>query len=246
MRSAVFLLLARACVGTHAGAAHARGTRVALPPPAPANPFCGFSRERNIVTLELFCVNGVIDNVTAFFGTPVGCPSPAPGSCNDASFPAYAAATCLGKQNCTLSSTGDPCGGIVKSISAAVHCSEGPGGYSPPSPLPSPTCALNGEPCPPPTWTPTWNLTQSTVIQPSGSGFFKPSHPWGLISLDWSVASSIWFTGNTSNSTGEATSRMGCALLKAAGLAHRCFIYRECVARFPSSSLHHCFTAPSS
>ena len=90
--------------------------------------------------------------------------------------------------------------------------------------LPSPTCALNGLPCAPPTWTPTWNLTASTVIQPGGDSYFIPTHPWGLISLDWSVARSQWFHGNQSNTTCEATSRHGCAMLKAAGLATRCFI----------------------
>jgi hypothetical protein len=32
--------------------------------PPPANPFCGYMLERNTVTLDLFCVNGVIDAVT--------------------------------------------------------------------------------------------------------------------------------------------------------------------------------------
>jgi hypothetical protein len=45
-----------------------------------------------------------------------------------------------------------------------------------------------------------------------------------LISLDWSVANKIWFTGNTKNTTCEATSITNCRMLKAAGLAHRCFI----------------------
>lgn len=194
--------------------------------PTPTNPFCGDVYERNTVTVQLFCENGVIDAIpTAFFGTPTGgCPSYSAGACNDPGFLAYARATCIGKTNCSISSTSDPCGGIVKGIAAVAHCSEAPGGWSPLPPPPSPTCALNGVPCPPPTWEPSWNLTQSTVIQPSGSGFFMPTHPWGLISLDWSVASSIWFKGNVSNSTGEATSVQGCAMLKAAGLATRCFI----------------------
>ena len=37
----------------------------------PQNPFCGFVRERNTVTVELICVNGVIDSLPfAAFGTP--------------------------------------------------------------------------------------------------------------------------------------------------------------------------------
>ena len=35
----------------------------ALPPPPAQNPFCGFERERNTVTLQLVCVAGVIDNI---------------------------------------------------------------------------------------------------------------------------------------------------------------------------------------
>ena len=95
------------------------------------------------------------------------------------------------------------------------------------SALPSPTCALNGVPCPTPTWPVTWNLTQSTIIQPSSTAFFMPNHTYGLISLDWTVANSIWFTGNTENTTCEATSITGCKMLKEAGLATRCFIYHN-------------------
>jgi hypothetical protein len=93
---------------------------------------------------------------------------------------------------------------------------------------PSPSCALNGLPCPPPRWAPTWNLTQSTVIQTGHtSGFFMPEHTWGLVSLDWSVARETWFTGNATNSTCEATLRANCGLLKAAGKATRCFGYHN-------------------
>ena len=70
------------------------------------------------------------------------------------------------------------------------------------------------------------------MIQPGnagcpGGGYFAPVHPWGLVSLDWSSAHSVWFRGNTSNTTCEATSVTNCAQLKAAGLAHRCFIYHS-------------------
>lgn len=195
----------------------------------PAQPCCGFMKERNTVTLDLFCVSGVIDRIDqAFFGTPTGtCPTyAADPSCDDPTFLAYARATCVGQQNCSLTSQGgDPCAGTVKSIAAVAHCSEAPGCYAPPpppQPPPNPTCSKNGVPCPPPTWTPTWNLTKSTVIQPSSDYYFTPSHPWGLVSLDWSVANKIWYLGNTSNTTCEQTSRTGCAMLKAAGLADRC------------------------
>ena len=46
------------------------------------------------------------------------------------------------------------------------------------------TCALNGTACPPPTWTPEWSLTLSTICQPSSPGYFIPpvDQPWGLVS----------------------------------------------------------------
>ena len=58
---------------------------------------------------------------------------------------------------------------------------------------PSKSCATNGQPCLPPSWEPTYNLTMSTICQPSSSGYFIPpaDQPWGLVSLDWSVAKSI-------------------------------------------------------
>ena len=60
--------------------------------------------------------------------------------------------------------------------------------------MPSPSCALNGTWCPPPNWAPVWNLTMSTICQPSSADYFLPApdKPWGLISLVWSVASNIW------------------------------------------------------
>ena len=92
----------------------------------------------------------------------------------------------------------------------------------------SPTCALSGKPCHPPTWEASWNLTQSTVIQPSSASWFVPEHPWGLISLDWSVNRATWFANRSIfNTTCEATSIENCRRLKAAGLAHRCFIYHN-------------------
>jgi hypothetical protein len=78
-------------------------------------------------------------------------------------------------------------------------------------------CALNGTACPVPAWAPQWNLTLSTVCQPSATGYFTPpaSQPWGLISLDWSVAESIWKKPNQNDSTVEATSIEGCRMIKA-------------------------------
>ena len=83
------------------------------------NPFCAQATERNAVTTTLSCENGVIDSITAFFGTPLGsCPTFTRGSCDDAGFQAYAAAACMGKSACTLTSAGtkDPCNDVVKSV----------------------------------------------------------------------------------------------------------------------------------
>ena len=90
--------------------------------------------------------------------------------------------------------------------------------WTPPMPVWSPSA---------PTWQPNWNLTESTVIQPSSNDYFDPVHPWGLISLDWSVARSIWSAPGRANSTCEAVSREGCRRLKASGKATRCFIYHN-------------------
>ena len=102
-------------------------------------------QEYNNVTIDLVCENGVIDAITnAHFGTPTGaCPNYAANpACDDATFQAYATATCVGQKNCTLTSQGaDPCLGTVKSIVAVAHCSEAPGGYSPDGPVPPPPTA---------------------------------------------------------------------------------------------------------
>jgi hypothetical protein len=98
---------------------------------------------------------------------------------------------------------------------------------APPPPHSMPDCAVNGTACPPPTWVPNWNLTQSTTIQPSGDTFFDPEHPWGLISLDWSVARGIWFAKGRNKTNCEAVSTEGCRRLKTSGKAARCFIYHN-------------------
>ena len=167
----------------------------------------------------------MIDQIIfAAFGTPTGmCGSfEHNAACDATGFAAYANATCVGQQACSLDSQGDPCPGVVKSIYVEAHCSSDPGGYVS-VPLPSPTCAMNGQRCTPPTWTPTWNLTQSTVIQPwcnlllPNHAPFNPAHPWGLISLGWDCAAS----------NEEAATVPICASLKAQGKANRCFMYHN-------------------
>ena len=66
--------------------------------------------------------------------------------------------------------------------------------WSPPTPPPAPPAPPPN--FPPPTWTPNWNLTESTTIQPSGNSYFMPNHTWGLVSLDWYVSEGAgWWGG---------------------------------------------------
>jgi hypothetical protein len=112
--------------------------------PNASNPFCAFKAQVGVVSLTLECVRGVIDALpVALYGNQAGaCPAwyaPA-GACNDAGFAAYAAATCVGRPNCTLATAArpDPCAGREKSIAAVAHCSLPPGGFSPDGPRPPP------------------------------------------------------------------------------------------------------------
>lgn len=94
---------------------------------------------------------------------------------------------------------------------------------------PTESCATNRTPCPPPNWTPIWNLTLSTICQPSSDTFFipPPDKPWGLVSLDWSVAKSIWSKNGLHNGTIEATSIEGCRRIKSVSPLTKCFIYHN-------------------
>ena len=94
---------------------------------------------------------------------------------------------------------------------------------------PTASCATNHTPCPAPLWEPVWNLTMSTICQPSSVGYFIPpvDKPWGLVSLDWSVARSIWNKNGSAEGTIEATSIEGCRLIKQASPATKCMIYHN-------------------
>ena len=98
--------------------------------------------------------------------------------------------------------------------------------------LPSPSCLLNGFPCPPPSWPATWGLAASTYVFPSdrpAATFppFAPVHPWGMVQLDWAVGGASWLKPNRSESACEAQSVANCAALKANGTAQRCLIYHN-------------------
>ena len=93
---------------------------------------------------------------------------------------------------------------------------------------PNMSCATNGSPCAPPTWAPQWELVDSTICQPSADDFFQmpTNQPWGLVSLDWSVARNIWNKNGPHNASIEAISREGCRMLKANHSTTKCFIVR--------------------
>ena len=98
--------------------------------------------------------------------------------------------------------------------------------------LPSPSCLLNGFPCPPPSWPATWALAPSTYVFPSdkpAASFppFTPTHPWGMVQLDWAVGGEVWLKPDRNTSTCEAQSIANCAALKANGTAQRCLIYHN-------------------
>jgi len=69
----------------------------------------------------------------------------------------------------------------------------------------------------------------STLCQPSARGYFaaSPDKPWGLISLDWSVAQAIWRQRDPMRSTCEGTTVDGCRMIKAVSPQTRCFIYHN-------------------
>jgi len=73
-------------------------------------------------------------------------------------------------------------------------------------------------------------LTLSTICQPGDtSDYWLPpvQQPWGLVSLDWSIANGIWRNKNMSLSTVEATSIENCRRIKAQAPTTRCFIYHN-------------------
>ena len=103
---------------------------------------------------------------------------------------------------------------------------------------PSPSCMLNGEPCPLPNWTPDWSLRNSTAMMAHSrvwTGPVKPIHHWGLLSIDHGCnrggpagpQNKGWNRLGPSHATCEATSASNCLALKKAGLVTRCGIYHN-------------------
>jgi hypothetical protein len=67
------------------------------------------------------------------------------------------------------------------------------------------------------------------MVNPNGPAPFAPnaSQPWGLVSLDWNVGSSVWNASGPHVATVEATSRANCRALRAVHPDLRCFIYHN-------------------
>ncbi len=219
------------------------------PPPAPGPPFCGHTPNPGMDgTVRLSCGGSstIAQVLFASFGTPKYPEADEGGAncslytvdptCHANTSMAVVRAACLGQRACAIPTSlmtfgvGDPCVGRAKDLAIVATCSGGTtgiigGGAS---------CTVNTTACPPPRWPPQWNLTLSTCVQPGSGvspGYFEPnvSQPWGLVSLDWSVAGNIWQHGsnNRSMATIEATSTEGCRRIKLRSPHSRCFIYHN-------------------
>lgn len=104
---------------------------------------------------------------------------------------------------------------------------------------PSPSCMLNGQPCPLPTspsYVDNWALINSTAMMARESNVdsdpeagFVPKHRWGLITLDNSVGIAAWAgAGGVANQSHyERTATENCARLKKAGLVRVCGVYHN-------------------
>lgn len=211
----------------------------AAPPTPPPAQFCGATAQRgmdNPVRLRCDDPSDVIASIPfAAYGTPLTdgpCASWAASSACDvgANASRVVAAACIGHNACAVPTFDlifdggvDPCPGQQKWLAVTAQCARGTGvsggGAS---------CAANGTACPLPVSWSEFNLTLSSVIEPGGDlspGYFVPTHPFGLISLDWSVANTIWHHANQNESTVEATLTENCRRIKAAFPLTKCFIY---------------------
>jgi hypothetical protein len=211
-----------------------------------SNPFCGFTTSRDTVSVSLECAPGAgaMTAVSfAAYGTPdlsQGCGSyHHNSSCDLAGFLATAQSACVGKTSCVLeadSSTPDPCPEVIKTIAIQALCASAPGGQQVPNtpvyPV-VPSCATqNGvPPCPLPVspWTPTWALNRSTICQPGNTADFlnaTQAARFGLISLDWSVANTVWRPAGTpcNATTGAAVLVEQCRQIQAVDPTTKCFV----------------------
>jgi hypothetical protein len=178
--------------------------------PPPSQPFCGYDSDRTSPSVTLACAapGAVISSILfASYGTPIVGPSCSDyavnKSCDAPQSLAVAEASCLGKSECIVSfpdGLSDPCENVVKTAAVVANCSLPPGGYNVRIVK---SCATAGAPaapaCPPPLWTPTWQLNRSTLCNAAGGGsdgegFLNATQAarFGLICLDWAVAQGVW------------------------------------------------------
>ena len=214
---------------------------------APSNPFCGtavaYSGAVRSLELVLQCSpgSGTISAIDfAAYGTPDltgGCGSfthsPA---CDAAGFQAKVEAACLNTSLCliaTRTADSDPCVGLAKAIAVQARCSSAPGGAQVPL---QPSCAMayGSPPCPLPQapWARTWQLNRSTICQPGNTEDWLDAQAaarFGLLSLDWSIASAHWRAPGApcSATTGAATLVEQCRRIKAVDPSTKCFVYRN-------------------
>jgi hypothetical protein len=208
-------------------------------------PFCGQTAQRGMDNaVRLRCADPA-DTIAAIsfadFGTPssdaaADCASwaAAPACSTAANASRFVAANCVGRRQCAIPTFDvlfdggvDPCPGKSKWLAVVAQCAGGAGQSGG-----GDSCAVNGSACPLPVGWSQYNLTLSTVIEPGGDiapGYFElnASRPFGLVSLDWSVANSIWHHDNQSESTVEATLTENCRRIKAASPGTRCFLYHN-------------------
>ena len=204
-------------------------------------PFCGVTAQRGMDnTVRLSCPTDVIASIPfAAYGTPTT-DGPcafwtASPSCDvGANASRVVTAACVGQRMCAIPTFDvlfddglDPCPGKSKWLAITAQCARGTGvsggGAS---------CVANGTACPLPAGWSQYNLTLLTVIEPGGDlapGYFElnASRPFGLVSLDWSVASRIWRRDNQNESTIEATLTENCRRIKAVSPHTRCFVYHN-------------------
>jgi hypothetical protein len=104
----------------------------------------------------------------------------------------------------------------------------------------SPTCAVNGKPCPLPPWPATYNLTESTImyyfncdnrnppLECDDKLINQPGQPWGIVGIDWQISAGLWSKcGFPQTYPGELTMIENCAQIKQLGQAKRCLIYQN-------------------
>lgn len=155
-------------------------------------------------------------------------------SCNSAMSLSVVENACLGHNMCAIPTFdvifgGNPCPkGGSKVLAIVAECSGTSGGTA----NSGASCAMNGTFCPLPYNWSQWNLTLSTMVEPGsdvspGYFLFDPLKPWGLVSLDWSVANTIWHHDNQNLSTVEATLTENCRQIKLISPNTKCFIYHN-------------------